>query len=169
MTVQGSIIFIIAVVAACMDLVSMKIANKWIYLSWVAGLGYQIGCHGYKGIPLFLVGAVIPLLALAVLFLFRMLGPGDIKLFSALGGIMTTGAIWKCMALSFLFGAVLSMGFLIICGNIKSRLRYFTAYITKTIQTGQITSYYRPGNQPENIHFSIPILMSAMLFAGGFY
>lgn len=40
------------------------------------------------GVPAVLGGSILPLFLLAVLYYFRMLGAGDIKLFCAIGGLM---------------------------------------------------------------------------------
>lgn len=159
----------LAVIAAVMDLYSEKIANRCIYLFWILGLGYQTGFCGIGGIWRFFKGAAVPVVLLFGLFLFRMLGPGDIKLLSALGGIMGVTAIFKCIIISFLIGAVLSAAFIAVSGNLRQRLRYFTGYLSQFIKTKKIVPYYKPGKQLENIHFAIPVLLSVMLYAGGFY
>ena len=72
---------------------------------------------------------LLPLLLLFPLFLFRMMGAGDIKLLSVLGGLLGTGTILRSMICSFLLGALLSFAFLMACGNLSERLSYFLRYI----------------------------------------
>jgi Flp pilus assembly protein, protease CpaA len=163
------LVLIMAFIGVCMDLSNEKIANVAITIFIFIGLIYQTSMHGLLGIWEYLKGAGIPLLLLFILFIFRMLGPGDIKLLSALGGIMGVGAIMCCIIISFIFGAILSAAILISCGNLKERLRYLAEYITRTLQTKKITAYYKSGMPIENFHFSIPILMSIILYAGGIY
>ena len=158
-----------AFVAVCMDVATEKIANGGILIFGLIGIGYQLSMLGTAGFWRYLSGAVIPVLMLFMLFVFRMLGPGDIKLLSVLGGIMGTAAIVRCIVISFLFGAALSAAFIVACGNLQQRLRYFADYVSYFIHTKEIRPYYKPGPQIENIHFSIPIFMSVMLYAGGFY
>lgn len=159
----------IAFTAACMDLATEKIANNGILAFALIGIGYQLSTSGVTGLCRYLSGAAIPLLMLFILFVFRMLGPGDIKLLSVLGGIMGAAAIVRCIVISFLFGAALSAAFIVACGNLQQRLRYFADYVSHFIHTKEIRPYYKSGAQIENIHFSIPIFMSVMLYAGGFY
>lgn len=159
----------LAAVAAAMDLYSGKIANRWILIFWILGLGYQISSGGTAGSRHFLAGALLPIGLLFGLFRFRMLGPGDIKLISALGGIMGVTAVFKCIVMAFLLGALLSAAIIAVSGNLWQRLRYFTEYIIQFIKTKQITPYYTPGKQLENIHFGIPVLLSVMLYTGGLY
>ena len=73
----------IASIAAVMDLVRERIDNHFIAACWILGAGYQAGSHGFEGIGLFLTGSVVPIVLLYLLFRFRMLGAGDIKLLSA--------------------------------------------------------------------------------------
>ena len=163
------LVLIMAFIGVCMDLSNEKIANVAITIFIFVGLIYQTSIHGVVGIWEYVKGAGIPLLLLFILFIFRMLGPGDIKLLSVLGGIMGVSAIIHCIIISFIFGAILAAAILVSCGNLKERLRYFAEYITRTLQTKKITAYYKSGMPIENFHFSIPILMSIILYAGGIY
>lgn len=121
------------------------------------------------GIAVFLAGIFLPFVLLWLLFYFRALGAGDIKLLSALGGIMGPGSIWKCVTAAFLIGAVFSLFFLIICGNFLERLSYFFHYIENYLKTGERVPYRKPGARMEHIHFTVPIMLAAFLYAGGFY
>jgi len=161
--------FCIAFLAVCLDITTDKISNVAIVAFILTGIVYQTSVHGIAGIWWYLKGAGIPLLMLFILFVFRMLGPGDIKLLSVLGGIIGVNAIIKCIALAFLFGAILAIAFIIVCGNFRQRLRYLTDYIANFLKTRAITAYYKPGMQMENFHFSVPIFMSIIIYVGGFY
>lgn len=169
MRLVESIIVLFATVAVCMDLNQERIDNRWIAFGWLIGSSYQLLENGLKGIGIFLLGAAVPILMLYLLFVFRMIGAGDIKMLSVLGGFMGPVAIVVCMGISFIFGAVLSLAVMILCGNLMSRLRYFTGYFHRLTTTKEIIPYIHKGKRMENIHFSVPILMSVLLFAGGFY
>jgi prepilin peptidase CpaA len=164
-----------ALVAVAMDLRVEKVYNWWILVLWLVGLVWQLMTKGLEGLPGFLCGSLLPILLLFPLYFFRMLGPGDMKLFSALGGVMGTGPIVICILESFLFGGILSLGsllkYFIRDGKniLFSRLRYFTEYLQFTIQTGKIRPYYQVGDRPENIHFTIAILMGVLVYVGGVF
>lgn len=158
-----------SLVAVFMDLSLGKVRNWWICILWTAGMIYQMLVGGWWGVGYFMAGSLFPIAVLYPLFRFRMLGPGDIKLFSALGGVMGVGAVGTCMAISFLCGGVLSLVMLLFYGNFCSRLRYFTDYIHNSIRSKKIMPYYVAGNGVENIHFTVPVLMGVVLYAGGLY
>ena len=159
----------ISTIAAFMDLRQGKVKNGWILFAWSTGVIYQMLTQGWIGIWQFLYSSMIPMLLLFPLFCFRMLGPGDIKLLSALGGIMGLGPIFHCIFISFFLGGIISLGILLSSGTLYFRLRHFAAYTHNILKTKQITPYYEPGSQPENIHFTIPILLGVILYAGGIY
>lgn len=163
------ILISIVSIAACMDLVREKIDNRFIAACWILGIGYQAGAQGMEGIWICLTGSILPIALLFILFLFRMLGPGDIKLFSVIGGFVGPVVISKCIVLSFVFGAFLSIGFILVCGNFVARLLYFTNYINQVKTMKKALPYYVPGRRMENIHFSIPIFMAVLMHVGGFY
>lgn len=49
MSVQACLALMITTVAVCMDVMREKVENSWIVLSWILGLGYQIGAEGIAG------------------------------------------------------------------------------------------------------------------------
>lgn len=151
-----------------MDLSDMRISNGWILCSFLAGFGLCWTEAGI-GLPGFILGTLFPLLLLGWLFYFRMLGPGDIKLFCVLGGIMGPETILYCIGAAFAAGALVSLGILIVCGGFRERLRYLLEFLDQYQRTGKKKPYYRTRPAWENIHFTVPIFMSVMFYAGGIY
>ena len=159
----------VAATAMVMDIRTAKVDNGWILFSMFLGLSGCIWQKGIAGICSFAVGSVVPLL-LIILFLFGMMGAGDIKLFCALGGVMGPGAISRCISVSFLAGACIASVLLIINHNFCERILYFIKYVEHTVSTGKITPYRRKSiSAPENFHFTIPVFISVLLYAGGIY
>ena len=175
MNLQHCLVLTAAAGAVLMDLKTGEIANGWIVILWLAGFAAGGMSRGAVGFLTFLTGALLPILTLFWLFCFRMIGAGDIKLLSALGGFLGPAAILKCICLSFIFGAILSAGILLFCGNIRQRLlkftTYFKHYILPKLQGKAVVPVpYRDGKWGmECIHFSVPILLSVLLWLGGFY
>lgn len=152
-----------------MDIIYGRVANEWIVLAWVIGISRQVQSLGIRGIPVFMAGAIVPIAVLYGLFLFRMLGAGDIKLLSALGGLMGAGDIWKCIICSVILGAIVSLTILFFCRNLQERIHYFIQYVSDYTRTGRRVPYIREGSRMENYPFTVPILFAAMLYTGGFY
>ena len=159
----------IAGVAVIMDLYKMRVKNSWILCSLLAGAGTCLWQKGFAGLIKFVPGMLMPLVVLGWLFYFRMLGPGDIKIFCALGGIMGPAKILWCIWFSFLCGAGISLAVLFCCGGIWQRMAYLAAYLMEYLRTGSTKPYYRRESTLENIHFTVPIFMSVMLYTGGLY
>ena len=152
-----------------MDLYQMQIKNSWIICSLLAGFILQLYQNGSEGFISFVTGGSLPLLILGILFWFRMLGPGDIKLFCALGGIMGPEVICRCIWYAFLSGAGISLAVLICSGEMWNRIQYLTGYLSEYVRSGIRKPYYQKGTAVENIHFAVPVFMSVMLYAGGIY
>lgn len=162
-------LFLLAVtgMAAVWDIRTGKVPNILI----AAGLGiacwFRMMESGRAGFWQFLGGGILPLLLLAALFYFRMLGAGDIKLFCVIGGFLGTEGLLSCMAVSFLTGAVLSLILLFKRRILKKRLQYFFAYIGEFIRTG-IWVPYRDGMDREaGFCFTVPIFFSVLLVLSG--
>lgn len=159
-----------AAVAAIMDLRTGKVDNGWILFCIVVEISVSFLREGPAGVGKQIMGMLLPALIFAPLFLFHMIGAGDIKLFSVLGGIMGTEKILRCIIYAVGCGAGISIAILILNGDVFSRFWYLREYIREYFQTGKIRPYYR-GNvaSPENFHFTIPVFMSVVLYAGGVY
>lgn len=164
-----TLLLMIAGVSVVMDLCWMRVRNSWILCSLLIGLLYSFCQKGWYGIVFFFAGAGLPILLLGGLFYFRMIGAGDIKVFSAIGGIMGPVRVLWCMWYAFFAGAFIAAGILLLCGGFKQRFLYLAEYVRAYILTGRRKPYYREGTAIENFHFTIPIFMSVMLYAGGMY
>ena len=69
----------------------------------------------------------------------------------------------------FAFGMI-GAGVLIFNHNFCERILYFIEYVKCTVSTGKISSYRRKSiAAPENFHFTIPVFISVLLYAGGIY
>lgn len=169
MTIEKNLLLTISGAAVLMDLQTMQIENGWIICSLLASGIWTFFEKGLRGMPMFFLGALLPLVMVGWLFLFRMLGPGDIKLFCALGGIMGPAGITKCVFFSFLNGALLAFAILFFYGDFRRRFQYLFNYIKEYARTGVKRPYYKPGRALENIHFTVPIFMSILLYVGGIY
>lgn len=154
--------------AVCTDLFLEKVPNRWIALGLAAGVGCQGFLHGARGMPVYLGGVFLPAVLLFPLFCFRMMGAGDIKLMAVMGGFLGSSGIIKGMFCVFLLGAVLSLAFLISCGNLQERFSYFFHYLKICKKKRCPVPYMRKDSKEENLHFTVPILLGIMLYAGGF-
>lgn len=167
--VSRMLLLTITGVAVLMDLYQMKIKNSLILISLITGFIYDLYIGGWTGAAFFISGAGIPLVILGWLFYFRMLGSGDIKLFCVLGCIMGPVHILWCIWYAFLTGGLISLAILIFCGGFRQRIHYLAEYLNDYIRTGERRGYYQRGTGWENIHFTVPIFMSVMLYTGGMY
>ena len=89
----GFLSVVISAMAVWMDLREEAVDNSWVLFSIMAGFLLQLLEKGPKGMIIFLTGAAVPLILLGILFIFRMLGAGDVKILCALGGIMVHGQL----------------------------------------------------------------------------
>ena len=152
MFLYGELSVVISAMAVWMDLKDASVDNGWILFSFMIGFLIQITENGPKGGVIFLAGVAVPVLLLGILFIFHMIGAGDIKLLCALAG------------------AGISLAILISTGGIRRRFLYLYQYMNEFYCTGEIRPYYRKGMSfPENFHFTVPIFLSAVLYAGGVY
>ena len=120
----------------------------------------------------FICGAAIPLLPGLILFRFRMIGAGDIKLLSAVGGLAGPAAMPAFLGMSVLLGAVIAVLIMLFCTGFRERFAVLADFITETVTQAAPVHYRRlserhSGGSGGEFHFTIPVLMTAILYAGG--
>lgn len=169
MSVQSLLVLGFSGIAMCMDFLMERVVNGFIIVLSLTGFFWQIGENGIAGALLGGLGFLCPCILLFPLFYFRMLGAGDIKLFSGLGVFLGVFSVFKLILCSLFLGGLLSLAFLISCGNFKERLSYFLNYVYEYSQSKVLCPYMKRGEQPENFHFTVPIFLSVMFYVGGFY
>ena len=111
------------------DLKSYKISNLIITIGIPAGFAFQIYECGRQGIISSLFGSFLPILLLCILFLFKVLGAGDIKLFSVVGSFYGASFVFRTIIIAFLLGGFLSIIHLIKSKQVIYRLQILAEYI----------------------------------------
>lgn len=131
----------VLIAAVCFDWKHYCIPNWLIAAGYGIGLLYQFVCYGWMGCLLWFQGMVFPIAVLFIFFYCKMLGAGDIKLFSVLGGVIGVFSIIDVMIVSLFFGGLLSVIFVVRHKNLKNRLQYLLTYFSDMKRQKKIVPY----------------------------
>lgn len=165
--ISGWLLSGIVLAAVCGDLRSGRIPNRLIVAGLLVGMICQIVQHRVAGLVLFLGGSQLPVLLLGVLFYFRMIGAGDVKLFCVVGGFLGAPGLLRCMALAGIFGAIWSAGILWKRHLWTERIGYFVQYVSGYAKNRHWKSYLDGVDEAGKIPLSLPILASVLCYVGG--
>lgn len=132
----------ILAVAACEDIAGLKVSNRLIVAGWGIAFLFRLHDDGLYGILYWILGVIVPVFLLYALFLFRMLGAGDIKLISVIGGFCGVVFCIRVFIFALFAGGVLCFFKCIHYGYLLNRLRYFTAYFKDILLRRTIKAYY---------------------------
>ncbi len=161
-------IILYAFLAMLQDLIKDRISNGFLLAGWAAGAAGALVLQPFpRGLAAFAGGALLPLVLLFLLFYFRMMGAGDIKLLSVLGGFTGIRGSLAILAGSFLIGGALSAVRLTADRAWVGRFRFFFRYVQNYRITG-LRIPYRPAERGrESLHFAIPVFAALLLWRGG--
>lgn len=161
---RESVLFLILFAAVIFDLDSGKIPNRLSAAGCLTGVGLNILANGLKGVLTGTAGILIPVVLLFPLFLFRMLGAGDIKLFAAAGSFFGPAFAVRHIVCSLAVGAVFSVLILVRNRNFSERLSVLLSFANA--KGKRFRNYYiRERDGAHNaLHFSVAMLL-AYLFA----
>lgn len=155
--------------AVFFDILYQRIPNGLILIGLILGLICQISSSGLLGFLLFCAGVIFPVMILGILFYFRMMGAGDIKLLCVAGSFLGPVTGLLCIFYTFLIGGTLSAVLLLKRRNLVRRIVYFQNYITQYLQTKQWSPYMNKQDRDSHLCFSIPVFLSLLCHFGGIY
>lgn len=157
-------LFSLLTVAAVQDLESGRISNRLIATGLVIGMAGQIIEYQAWGIYYFLRNVSVPVILLYLLFQMRVLGAGDIKLFSMIGSILTTEELFRCMAYSFMMAAGAAVLFLAADAKRRKKIQCAVTYLLHMLRTGEIRPYPLSGEPGRyRFAFAVPVLFGTAL------
>ena len=165
MSIAICLLLLYSFLAMLFDLKTDRIPNYLIMAELAVGLAYQLFIFGTMGIPAFLGGIVPPFVLSYALFLFRMIGAGDVKLLMALGSVAGFPRNMRIMLWSVICGGVISAFIMWRRTGFKSRLAYLASYVKDFIRTGVRKPYRREGKNAENFHFTTAVFAAVLVLA----
>jgi prepilin peptidase CpaA len=113
----------VAVIAAITDIRDRRIPNRITYPAMVAGLVFQVGGYGWRGVLLSLTGGLLFGGVFLLFHLVRAMGAGDVKLAAALGCIIGPAGSWQVMFFTAVAGAALAIVVMVFTGRVLQTLR----------------------------------------------
>jgi len=144
------------------DLKSSKIRNIYVLSAALLGLGINAYFYGFAGLKFSVMGMALPILLLGIFFYARLLGAGDIKLFSAIGALLGWEFVLYAMAYSFAFAGIFGFVCLARRAEIKSTFIAFYQDMKVCFLTSDIL-YFENRSTKHIIRLSPAIAMGACL------
>lgn len=157
-------IFLVLLPASLSDLYCYKVPNAVICFGLSLSLLYRLWTAGITGVIPWLIGMAVPFFLCFILYLCRMAGAADIKLFSVIGSFYSIRFCLRVMAVSLIIAACMAIWKLIYYRNGRERFQYLFQYLSRIRMTGCIEPYERKEKISEEytIAFSIPISLAFM-------
>ena len=122
-------------------------------------------------------GALLPFLPGFLLFHFRMIGAGDVKLLTAIGAVAGADAMPAYLLMTIVFSPLLAVPFMLFVSGVRPRMKVFLRYLAAVLSSRRALPYRTFCAQAEGetrdtqasyeFHFAIPVFMTAILYAGG--
>lgn len=152
--------FFLLVIAVVQDVSSGRVSNKLIVFGLLFGFLCKVWEFEVRGVYLFLRNISVPVILFYLLFLMRVLGAGDIKLFSMIGGILTIQELLLCIWYSFIIGGMVSLFCLLADKNRMVKLKCAFGYLLSAVGFRKIVPYELPESVPKSkMAFSIAVLL----------
>lgn len=165
----GWLVVLYAFAAMVMDLAKRRISNWYLLFGWAAGAVVQFFGSSSNWWVNYLGGVLLPIFLLFILFYFRMMGAGDLKMLSVLGGMTGFSTALPLILCSFVFGSIISIGILTFRKSWSRRFRFFYRYCRNYIMTGIRVPYRPQQGGLEEVHFAVPVFLAVLAWKGGLF
>ncbi|MBD5521501.1 MAG: prepilin peptidase [Lachnospiraceae bacterium] len=158
-----------------MDVKYDRIYNGWITLGILLGLSLRIWKCGWHDMDSAVAAMLLAFCILYPIYRISALGAGDVKLFIMVGSFLSVNRLLHVMVVSFIIGAVFSLGKMISEANFMERMKYLSSYLRDVLRSGQWKLYGEnlkddfKKYKSNKIHFALPICLSVMLGLGGMF
>ena len=165
-TASALTLYTIIIVAVVQDLRSMKISNRLILTGLLLSLAFGFIHGGVPRIPHILLNISFPVIVLYLLYLLGVLGAGDIKLFSIIGGFTNLKTLTGCIVTAFVLGAAAGIVKMLYNHNLRFSLFKGQQFV-KGLFLGNVCSYRETMAEERNLmHFSPAILAGLLVTMG---
>lgn len=156
---------VLIVLSLISDIKTYKIKNYIILPFILFGIITNCFIYGIRGVSISLWGMAAPVLVLFVFYALRMLGAGDIKLFSAIGALMGVRFVLYSIAFSFIAGGVMALIIISINRDWKKRMLYLFNYLKCCFLANSLLPYTDFGekNDGGKFHFSFAMACGAII------
>jgi prepilin peptidase CpaA len=150
---------LLVVICFVTDIRNNKIYNMVLLPFIIVGLLLNFIFGGmHRGVDS-LIGGIIPIIVFAPLFIFKMLGAGDIKLFSTIGFLMGWNFLLNNIIYSFIAGGIVSIIVIVIRKNFLKRIKYFFSFLFNLILSKSMLDYEKGNGK---FPFAIAILFGTI-------
>ncbi len=166
--VKGLFLLLYLFLAALGDFHKRKIPNWWILFGLSIGFLFLLE-EGKEAVLNGIIGMCLPYALLFLLYSFRVLGAGDVKLLMVVGLFLGRWGILKGICGAFFFGGIFALCKLIKTKGFKKRFRYLGEYVKRLVRTGKVEAYIKGDWEEDSvIHFSLCIFFGCLPVIGGF-
>lgn len=151
------------VIAVITDVKCYKVKNQMIIVSLIGGTAFNISSIANHDLLINILGLFAPFILLMPLYVLKMLGAGDIKLFCSIGLLLGIKDVLYSIMYSYLFGLVLAVFIMLSRDNFAARFKRLFIYLKCSILTMSILPYDDLNIQSDGrMHFTIPIAMGTI-------
>ena len=153
--------------AALMDIQRAKVDNGWLLFCVLVSLFTHIWKMDVSSLETWICGLLVPILILGILFIFRMLGAGDIKLFMALSCMTDYSIVLHTIIFSLCLAAVYGLFRLIRQGTLLQRILYFRTYMQSSLVKKQWVPYREQSGMDDSCMHLAPAVLGGYLLTLG--
>ncbi|WP_088547779.1 prepilin peptidase [Paenibacillus aquistagni] len=147
--------------ASITDIKSRKIPNGLTVSSTGLGLLYYVVTQGISGLWFSGSGMLLGFLLLLLLYLFKVVGAGDVKLFAALGAWAGAALVWSIFVYSILIGGMI--GLFLLLYHFRSYGTRFAQVILVTLGLRNLVVLKEHLKRPATFPFMIAVFPAALV------
>jgi prepilin peptidase CpaA len=133
MQIQHYLLITLIIMAFITDIKKQIIPNKLTAIGSLAGLLCNFMDKGFNGLLFSLAGLISGFGALLLLFIFKAIGAGDVKLFTAVGALAGTEFVINSVMYSLIYAGFIGLVILLARKEFMKRMARMVVYLFHSI------------------------------------
>lgn len=136
-------VILVLLVGICLitDTKYNRIYNKVLLPFIIIGILLNLITSGLDGGANSLLGGIIPIIVFYIFFMLRMLGAGDIKLFTAIGCLMGWNFILNNIIYTFFIAGIMAILIVMRRKNFLNRMKYLFSFLHNYLLGNKMLKY----------------------------
>ena len=152
MQAEYLILSVLIMIAFYTDMRSSKISNKLTISGVMIGLIYHVIISGWQGFIFSAIGMVVGFGIFIILYLFRAIGAGDVKLFAAIGALTGLEFVLYASMYSIFYAGIIGLIIVIMRREFFKRIMRIISYFLQVLLHKDRDSY-TSFKKSESLHF----------------
>lgn len=153
----------LAIIITYYDVRYRRIPNVFVLATLVSGLIVSLIFGGLRGVLASVAGCLLAFMLMLALHIFGAMGAGDVKLFAAIGSVISVNLVVPTFVVVVMTGAVLAVFSMVRAGTVRATMQRVLHILVGFLPGWQMPRYDVPVDRCYTIPYGVAITLGTLI------